>query len=99
MAVETERVAAVGWDPGRWEEPLAGVWRAGWPSSEEARHPRVGGMSAGRAPDGSGSCFPERSSWSSQGFAEGHSGACEGWSIQQWGEREDCFCLFVSFFR
>lgn len=22
------RVAAVGWDPGRWEEPLAGVWRA-----------------------------------------------------------------------
>lgn len=51
-------------------------------------HPREGGMSAGRAPDGSGSCFPERSGWSSQGLTsvEGHSGACEGRSIQQWGE-------------
>lgn len=23
-----QRVAAVGWGPGKWKEPLAGVWRA-----------------------------------------------------------------------
>lgn len=55
-------------------------------------------MTAGRAPDGSGSCFPERSGWSSQGLmsVEGRSGACEGRSFQQWEEqgRTVSACLY-----
>lgn len=58
------------------------VRKPGW-------HPREGGVTAGRALNGSGSCFPERSGQSSQGLtsAERRSGECEGRSIKPWREQ------------